>query len=99
MNCSIDIDTFVVLSKVGAKFVYLCCFDDEPDEIEFGIVTKSSMLKFEITWLVVKSTSGCLGLTWRDSHTYHDLPMGRWRSVHRQIDDDCGLKWLYTPLR
>lgn len=99
MESIFDIAVFESLCRRGARFIYMHYQDSELDEVEFGVVTKTTLLKFEITWLVVKSTSGCLGLTWKDVHTYNDMPFGRWCHMTQTHDDLCGLMWMYTPLQ
>jgi len=92
-------NVFEALCKLGARFMYMRCQDSELDEVELGIVSKTTMVKFEITWVVIESTSGCLGLTWKDTHMYADMPFGRWCTLSDNDSELCGLMWMYTPLR
>jgi hypothetical protein len=85
--------------------VLLYVFFDELDDFEYeiGHVTDDTDDLLTIHWRVIKSSSGCQGLTWNDHFIRGELPTaGRWlhqlpplAQMIQGLPDD-GLIWCYT---
>lgn len=89
---------FNALCHVGTQVLYFYCDGREDDnpEYELGIVVADDVTYYDINWIVVRSTSGCAGVSYIDTcirpthaDTLHDVNDNK-----NDVDviDQCNIK-------